>query len=137
MHHCCAYAFAPRPECGHDEVVKSSDDAACEKGFGSLASVFSADEHLCGGCCFRERIFAVHFLYEIFAERYEEEYAEYASEETGEKYLAEIDRELRIFVLQDVKCWQCEYCSGHYGSGTGTDALDDDVFAEAVLASEG
>ena len=137
MHHCCAYAFAPRPEGGHDEVVESSDDAACEKGFGSLASVFSADEHLCGGCCFRERIFAVHFLYEIFAERYEEEYAEYASEETGEKHLAEIDRELRIFVLQDVKCWQCEYCTGNYGSGTGTDALDDDVFAEAVLASEG
>lgn len=75
-------------------------------------------------------------LYEIFAERNQQQDTEHSSDERAEEYLGEIHREFRISVLQDVQGREGEYRSCHYYTGAGADGLDDDILAQGVLALE-
>ena len=52
-----------------------------EQGLGTFSATLSAHEYLRGSCGFRERIFSMLFLHEIFSERYKEKYTEDSSEE--------------------------------------------------------
>ena len=122
VHHCGAEGFGPCSESGDGEVVESSYDACGDEGLGAAAAAFAAAQHLDGGGCFRERIFSVHFLDEVFAEWDEEEYSEYASEQGGEEHLPEID-----FQAEYVDGREGEYCTGNDYAGAGSYALDDYV----------
>ena len=129
--------LAPESECRDYEVIEASDKSADEQGLGSLSSTFSAYEHLCGGCSFRERIFPMLLLHEILSERYQEKYAEDTSQQRREEYLCEVHCELRIFVLEDEQCRKGEYGTGNDGSRAGTDGLDHHILSQGVLAAQG
>ena len=73
--------LTPKTECRNDEVVETSDQSADEEGLGSLASAFAAYEHLSGRGRFRERIFSMLLLHEVFSERNQEKDSEDTSEQ--------------------------------------------------------
>ena len=87
---CGGQGLSPCSEGGYDEVVQSADEAAQDEGLRAVSAAFAANEHLRGRRCFRERIFPVHLLHEIFAERNQEQYAEHAAEQGREEHLHEI-----------------------------------------------
>ena len=128
--------LGPPSEGGYDEVVETSDQTADKQCLGSLASGLAADQYLSGGGSLGEGVFAVLLLYEIFAERNQQQDTEHSSDERAEEYLGEIHREFRISVLQDVQGREGEYRSCHYYTGAGADGLDDDILAQGVLALE-
>ena len=90
---------APQPESRYYEIIQSSDKSADKQGPGAFPSAFSAYQNLCGGRGFRERVLAVHFLYEIFPERNQEKNAEHASQKGREEHFGEIHCHFRIFCL--------------------------------------
>ena len=73
----------------------------------------------------------MHILYEILAEGYEEEDSEETAEQRTEEHLPEIDLQAK-----DVDGRKGEDGAGHDHAGAGSDALDDDVLAEASLLAE-
>ena len=127
-------ALVPPVDGSHDEVVQTADEAGDEQWLSLRAALGSADEHLRGGCGFGEGILAVHVLHEVFAERNHEQDAEDAAEQRRHEHLDERDAHLRILCLQDVDGGQREDGSGYDGARAGTDALDDYVLAQRVLA---
>ena len=99
-----------------------------------VAAALAADEFLCAGRSFGERILAVHVLHEILAEGYQEEDAQYASQQGRQKYLQEVDFDVGILALQDEEGGQREDSSRHNHARTSTNALNDDVLAKRVFA---
>ena len=82
----------------------------------------------------------MHLLDEVFPEGDEEEDADDAAQEGGQEHLEEGGGHLRvvgIFRLKDVDGGEGEDGSCHDGARTGTDALDDDILAQGVLALGG
>ena len=77
----CGDALVPPPEGGDDEIIESAYQSGNKQRPGLVAALCPADEHLCGGGSFREWVFAMHLLDEVFAERDEEEDADDAAEE--------------------------------------------------------
>ncbi len=127
----------PPSECLHEVVIDTADERGHDKSLGLtlVGGTFAkrACEHLCGGCGLGEGVLAVHVLHEVFAEGYEEKYAENAAKERTEEYLYEIHRYLRILILEDVKCGESEYGSCHDYTRACTDGLDDDILAKRIL----
>lgn len=82
---CCGDGFGPYSESGYDIVVDATYQRGCYQQLGLAAGAalcgVAADEHLSGGGGFRERIFAMHILYKILAEGYEEQNAENAAQQ--------------------------------------------------------
>ena len=74
----------------------------------------------------------MHVLDEIFAERYEEQNAEEASEHGAQEHLPEIHLK-----TEDVDRRQGEYRSGHHDPGACSYALDNHVLAETALLAQG
>ena len=87
---CGGYRFAPCAESGDDEIVESAHETAEYQCLGIVSSAFAANQDLCCGCGFRERILAVHLLYEVFSERNQEEDAENAAEKGGQEHLHKV-----------------------------------------------
>ena len=132
----CELTVPPAQRC-HDKVVQTAQESGDEQGLSLAASLLAADQHLCGGCGFRERIFAVHVADEILAEGYHEQDAEDAAECRCYEYLQERSREGRVveFRLKDVDGRQGEDGTCDDRTGAGSDALDDDIFAQCFAAS--
>ena len=76
----CRKCLAPEAESGYDEVVQTSYQSADEESLRSLATAFTAHEHLRGGSSLREWIFTMLLLHEIFSEWYQEQDAEDSSQ---------------------------------------------------------
>ena len=129
--------LAPGPDGRDEEVVNTAYETAHEQGLRPFASGLAADEHLRRRRRLRERVFPVHFLYEVFAERDQEQDPQDASKQGGNHHLGEVDRELRVFVLEDIYCRQGEYRARHHSTGAASDGLDDDVLAERALFAQG
>ena len=78
----------------------------------------------------------MHGRYEIFPERDQEQDTEDTTQKRTHEYFEEIDRDLRILVLQDVKGGQRKYGSCHDNTAVCPDGLDNDVFAQCVFTFE-
>ena len=93
---------------------------------------------MCGGCCLGEGILAVHVAHEIFAEGDKEENAQHASQQGADEDLCKGDGDFfRIGFLKDIKRRKGEDGTCHDDARTGTNRLDNDVFAQCVLAFGG
>ncbi len=79
----------------------------------------------------------MHVLYEILAERNEEQDAEHTTEQRAEEHLEEADCDVGIAGLQDIKRRQCEYGTGHNYTRACADALYYHILPECVFLSEG
>ena len=127
--------LVPPSEGGHDEVVKTADDTRHQQRFRLAAAFLARYKHLrrCGR--FGEGVFAVHVAYEIFTERDKEKNTQHTAQQRADEYLRERYGDfLRIAFLQDIQCGQGKDGACHDYPGTGSDGLDDDVFAQRVLA---
>ena len=78
----------------------------------------------------------MHVLHEIFAEGYEEEYAEYAAKQRAKEYLHEVDRYVGILGLKYVQCGEGENGSGHDDTRACSDRLYDYVLSYGVFLVE-
>ena len=130
-------ALVPPAKGGHDEVVESAHDAGNEQRLGLVATLGTADEHLCGGCRLGEGILAVHVADEVFAERDEEQDADDTAQQRADEHLHERDSHLGILSLQDIDGRQGEDGTSHDDARAGTYRLDDDVLAQRVLSLRG
>ena len=74
----------------------------------------------------------MHVAHEILAERYEEQYADDASEQRGHEYLDERRAQLGILGLQDVDGRQGKDGPCDDSPRAGSDALYDDVLAQGL-----
>ena len=99
-----------------------------------VAASLTGEKHLRGGSGFGEGIFPVHVFDKIFSERNEKENSECSAQQGGEENLQEIDGEFRIFVLKDVERGERKDGTGDNHAGAGSDALNDDVFAQRIFA---
>ena len=72
--------FSPPAEGGEKEVVDTTYQAGDDERLGLVAGFLARDEHLSGGCGFREGELAVHIRAEIFAEGDKHQDAEYAAQ---------------------------------------------------------
>ena len=73
--------LVPPSECTYYEIVQTSYKSSHEKRFSLVAAFLARNKDLCAGCSFRERIFAMLVLYEIFTEWNKEQDAKYTSKE--------------------------------------------------------
>ena len=69
-------------------------------------------------------------------ERDQEQDTEDAAQERTHEYFEEIDRDLWILVLQDVKGGQRKYGACHDHAAVCPDGLDNDIFAQRVFTFE-
>ena len=93
---------------------------------------------MCGGCCFGEGILAVHVAHEIFTEGDKEENTQHTSQQRADKDLCKGNSDFfRIGFLKDIKRRKGEDGTCHDDARTGTNRLDNDVFAQCVLAFGG
>ena len=127
----------PPAERADHEVIQTANSRCPDERACLTAALLTADEHLRGGRGLGERVFTVHVLHEITAERYQEQDSQTASQQRSKEDLEEVDRNLRILGLQDVQRGQRKDGSCHDDARRGSDALDDDVLAQGALALGG
>ena len=78
------------------------------------------------------------FLFnEIFAERYEEQDAQYATQQRTDEHLHEVNRHFGIFLLKNIKGGQGKDGSRYDNSRTSSDGLNHYVFAQCAFALGG
>ncbi len=82
---CRGYILGPYTESCHDIIIDTPYEGSYHKCLCLTAVAFAfrltAHQHLSGGGSFRERIFAMHILHEILAERYEEQDSQHTAEQ--------------------------------------------------------
>ncbi len=135
--------FGPEAECSHYIVVYAADKRSHEQKFG-LASlrfacglVVAAYQHLCGGGGLREGVFAVHVLYEIFSERYEEQNAQHSAEQRTEEYLQIAYGYFGILGLQYVQSGKGKDGTCYNYARRAANRLYDNVLSQGIIFLEG
>ena len=126
--------LVPEAERGHEEVIQSAHDSSHQQGFGLVAALRTAHEHLRGGRSLGEGVFSVHLAHEILAERNQEQDADDAAQERRNENIDKRGRHLGIFRLKDVDGRQRENGTCHHGARAGANRLDDDVLAQCLAA---
>ena len=130
----CGEHFFPPAKGAEEEIVESTHQTGNEQRLSLVATFLSANEHLCGGSGFREGEFAVHFFHEIFAERNEEQNAQQATQQRTKEHFQEVDRDFRIFHLQNVEGGKGENCTRHHNARRCANGLNQHIFAKRIFA---
>ena len=137
IHYTGGEVLVPPAYCGNDEVVQTSYQTGYEQRLCLRTALLAADENLCGGCCFRERILTVHVLDEILAERNHKQNSKYTAQQRREEYFEERYAHLGILCLQDIDSGQGEDGTCYDSTRAGSDTLYDDVLAQSLVALGG
>ena len=125
--------LVPPSQGTYDEVIQTADESGQQQWLGLVPAFLARYEDLSTGGRFREGVFAVLFLDEIFPEWNQEEDAQYTTQQGADEHLHEVDGHFRIFFLKNVKGRQGKDGSRYNHARAGTDGLDDDVFSQGAF----
>ena len=98
----------PPAEGADDEVVQTAHQTGDEQRLGLRATLLATDEHLCGSRSLGEGELAMLLAHEVLAEGDEEQQSQQSAQHRAKEDLQEVNRDLGILGLQDVKCGQCK-----------------------------
>ena len=122
--------LGPPAERANREVVQSSDQTAAGQQLGLIALLLAGHEYLGRRGGLGKRVFPVHVLDEILAERDQQQNPEQAAEKRRQEYLVEMSLQ-----PQNVERRQRKDRSGDDHARAGADRLDDDVLSEHAAAA--